>query len=77
MKKFLKLKGFGNKETHLIPLKNIIDSRFNDDCTSIMMIGGYKVNVVENEPTIMEMLDYFESESISEDDLWEAYSSPF
>lgn len=77
MKKFLKLKGFGNKEIHLIPLKNIVDIHFTDDCTSIMMIGGYKINVVENEPTIMEMLSYFESESISEDDLYVAYEPPF
>jgi len=77
MKKFLRLKGFGNKETHLIPLKNIVDIHFTDDFTSITLIGGYKVNVNENESDIMEMLGYFQFDSISVDDLWEAYNPPF
>ena len=77
MKKFLRLKGFGNKETRLIPLKNIVDIHFTNDFTSITLIGGYKVNVNENESDIMEMLGYFQFDSISVDDLWEAYNPPF
>lgn len=77
MKKFLRLKGFGNKETHLIPLKNIVDIHFTNDFTSITLIGGYKVNVNENESDIMEMLSYFQFDSISVDDLCEAYNPPF
>ncbi len=67
--KILEVTGFGNKEKHLIPLSNIINIHFEDRFTSIILAGGNKVNVIESESTIKEMLEYFESEIISENDL--------
>jgi len=67
--KILEVTGYGNKEKHLIPLKNIINIQFEDRFTSITLSGGFKVNVLESESTIEEMLDFFESKIISEDKL--------
>lgn len=71
--KILEVTGYGNKDKHLIPLKNIINIQFEGRFTSITLSGGFKVNVLESESTIKEMLEYFESETISEsrlEDFW-------
>jgi hypothetical protein len=72
--KILEVTGFGNSEKHLIPLNNIINIHFEDRFTSIILAGGNKVNIIETESTIKEMLEYFESDIISEVELkgfWE------
>lgn len=57
MKKFIEVTGFGNCEKHLISVDNIINIHFDSRYTSIILVGGFKVNVQENEEVIREILE--------------------
>ena len=57
MKKFIEVTGFGNGEKHLISVDNIINIHFDPRYTSIILVGGFKVNVQETEEVIREILE--------------------
>lgn len=57
MKKFIEVTGFGNSEKHLISVDNIINIHFDERYTSIILVGGFKVNVQETEEMIREILE--------------------
>ncbi len=57
MKKFIEVTGFGNGEKHLISVDNIINIHFDERYTSIILVGGFKVNVQETEEMIREILE--------------------
>jgi hypothetical protein len=56
--KFLKLKGYGNGHSHLIPLKSITDIEFETNYTSITLSSGRSVNVVENETEFEQIINF-------------------
>ena len=64
--KYLELTGYGNQRKHLIPLNKIVDIDFDNQYTSVGLSNGSRVNVVENESSIKEMLHYLEAKLVSE-----------
>ena len=65
--KFLELTGFGNKNKHLISLRSIADIEFQSNYTHISLNNGHSVNVVEDEQTIINMVNYLNGDIVSTD----------
>lgn len=65
--KFLELTGFGNKNKHLISLRSIADIEFQSNYTHISLTNGHVVNVIEDEQTIMSMINYLNGDIVSQD----------
>jgi hypothetical protein len=56
--KFLKLTGYGNGHSHLIPLKSITDIEFEINYTSVTLSSGRSVNVVETEKDFEKIINF-------------------
>lgn len=67
MAKYIELKGYGNKQTHLIPLNKITQIHFEKSFTSISLANGERVNVIEDEHAIKEMLGFHDVNLVSEE----------
>jgi len=65
--KFLELTGYGNKHKHLISLRSIADVEFLSQYTHINLNNGNSVNVIENQQTIINMVNYLSSDIVSQD----------
>ena len=55
--KYVKLTGWGNDKTHLIPLKAINSFSEEDKYTAIRLDNGFTINVQESFSMIEELLD--------------------
>jgi len=55
--KYIKLTGFGNNKTHLIPLKSISSFSEEDKYTAVRLSNGNAINVQESFAIIEELLD--------------------
>ena len=64
--KYLELTAWGNGKKHLIPLNKIVDFSFDEKYTTISLISGSYLNVIENEVAIKEMLHYLDVKLVSE-----------
>lgn len=67
--KYIEVNGWGNKRKHFIPLNKIVDFNFEETYTTISLVNGKTVNIVENESTIKEMLRYHQVNLVSEEDI--------
>lgn len=47
--RYLKLTGYNTNKTHLVPANAIAGVEFEDDYTTINLINGHSINVVETE----------------------------
>jgi hypothetical protein len=56
--KFIQVTGYGNNIKHIISLRSIADITFESQFTRIILTNGRMVNVIENESTILDMIDY-------------------
>jgi hypothetical protein len=56
--KFLKLTGYGNGHSHLVPLKSITDIEFEVNYTSVTLSSGRSVNVVETEKDFEKIINF-------------------
>ena len=56
--KFLKLTGYGNGHSHLVPLKSITDIEFEINYTSVTLSSGRSVNVVETEKDFEKIINF-------------------
>ena len=56
--KFLKLTGYGNGHSHLVPLKSITDIEFEVNYTSVTLSSGRSVNVVETEEDFEKIINF-------------------
>jgi hypothetical protein len=56
--KFIQVTGYGNNIQHLISIRSIADITFEPHYTQISLTNGKNVNVVEDESTILDMIDY-------------------
>jgi hypothetical protein len=56
--KFLKLTGYGNGHSHLVPLKSITDIEFEINYTSVTLSSGRSVNVVETEEDFEKIINF-------------------
>jgi hypothetical protein len=65
--KFLELTGYGNKHKHLVSLRSIADIEFQSNYTHISLTNGGSVNVIEDEQTIVSMVNYLNSDIVSQD----------
>lgn len=65
--KFLELTGYGNNHKHLISLRSIADVEFLSQYTHISLNNGNSVNVIEDEQTIISMVNYLSSDIVSQD----------
>jgi len=65
--KFLELTGYGNNHKHLISLRSIADVEFLSKYTHISLNNGNSVNVIEDEQTIISMVNYLSSDIVSQD----------
>ena len=65
--KFLELTGYGNNHKHLISLRSIADIEFESKYTHISLNNGTSVNVIEDEQTIMSMINYLNGDIVSQD----------
>ena len=65
--KFLEVTGFGNKHKHLISLRSIADIEFLPQYTHINLNNGNSVNVIEDEKTILSMVNYLNGDIVSQD----------
>lgn len=65
--KFLELTGFGNKNKHFVSLRSIADIEFQSNYTHISLNNGHVVNVIEDEQTIVSMINYLSSDIVSQD----------
>jgi len=55
--KYVKLTGWGNSKTHLIPLKAITDFSEENQYTSVRLYSGTVINVQESFSMVEEILD--------------------
>ena len=67
--KFLKLTGYGNSHSHLIPLKSITDIEFETNYTSVTLSSGRSVNVVETEEDFEKIINFSGGYIINENSL--------
>lgn len=65
--KFLELTGYGNKHKHLISLRSIADIEFLPQYTHISLNNGASVNIIEDEQTIISMVNYLNGDIVSQD----------
>ena len=65
--KFLELTGYGNKHKHLVSLRSIADIEFETKYTHISLNNGTSVNVIEDEQTIISMVNYLNGDIVSQD----------
>ena len=56
--KFLKLTGYGNGHSHLVPLKSSTDIEFEINYTSVTLSSGRSVNVVETEEDFEKIINF-------------------
>jgi hypothetical protein len=75
--KYIEVTGWGNTRKHLIPLNKIVDFNFEEQYTTISLVNGRVINVIENELVIKEMLDYHKVNLVSEEDLHTLDELPF
>jgi len=75
--KYIEVTGWGNRHKHLIPLNKIVDFNFEEQYTTISLVNGKVVNIIEDELVIKEMLDYHEVNLVSEEDLSTLDELPF
>jgi len=69
--KYVKLTGWGNSKTHLIPLKAITDFIEEDQYTSVRLYSGTVINVQESFSMVEEILDLAGAEVYDADDVEE------
>jgi len=55
--KYIKLTGWGNNKTHLIPVNKITCFTDEGKYTSVRLVSDNTVNVIENIGTVEELLD--------------------
>ena len=55
--KYIKLTGWGNNKTHLIPVNKITCFTDEEKYTSVRLVSDAAINVNENIGTIEELLD--------------------
>jgi len=75
--KYIEVTGWGNRRKHLISLNKIVDFNFEEQYTTISLVNGKVVNIIEDELVIKEMLDYHEVNLVSEEDLSTLDELPF
>ena len=75
--KYIEVTGWGNRRKHLIPLNKIVDFNFEEQYTTISLVNGRVINVIETESTIKEMLKYHQVNLVSEEDLSTLDELPF
>jgi hypothetical protein len=75
--KYIEVTGWGNTRKHLIPLNKIVDFNFEEQYTTISLVNGRVINVIENELVIKEMLDYHKVNLVSKEDLHTLDELPF
>jgi len=75
--KYIEVTGWGNRRKHFIPLNKIVDFNFEEQYTTISLVNGRVVNVIETESTIKEMLKYHQVNLVSEEDLSTLDELPF
>ena len=69
--KYVKLTGWGNSKTHLIPLKAINSFSEEDKYTAIRLDNGSTINVQESFSMIEELLDLAGAKVYDADDVEE------
>ena len=69
--KYVKLTGWGNSKTHLIPLKAITDFSEENQYTSVRLYSGTVINVQESFSMVEEILDLDGAEVYDADDVEE------
>ena len=55
--KYIKLTGWGNNKTHIIPLRAITNFSEEDKYTSVRLYSGTVINVQESFSMVEEILD--------------------
>ena len=65
--KYIELTAWGNGKKHLIPLNKIIDFNFDEKYTTLSLISGSYLNVIENQEQITEILTYVGAKIVSID----------
>ena len=59
--------GYGNNHKHLISLRSIADIELLPQYTHINLNNGNSVNVIEDEQTIISMVNYLNGDIVSQD----------
>ena len=65
--KYIEVTAWGNNKKHLIPLNKIVDFNFEDKYTTLSLISGSHLNVIENQEQITEILTYVGAKIVSID----------
>jgi len=71
--KYIEVTGWGNRRKHFIPLNKIVDFNFEEQYTTISLVNGRVINVIETESTIKEMLKYHQVNLVNEEDIHTFY----
>ena len=71
--KYIEVTGWGNHRKHLIPLNKVVDFNFEKDYTTISLVNGKTVNIIENEFTIKEMLGFHNVNLVNEEQIHTLY----
>jgi len=71
--RFIEVTEWGNNHKHAISLEKVVDFEFRSNFTSIALISGKNVNVLELESTIKEMLSYHNVSLVNEKDIHTFY----
>ena len=72
--KYIEVTGWGNHRKHLIPLNKVVDFNFEKDYTTISLVNGKTVNIIENEFTIKEMLGFHNVNLVNEEKIHTLYN---
>ena len=72
--KYIEVTGWGNHRKHLIPLNKVVDFNFEKDYTTISLVNGKTVNIIENEFTIKEMLGFHNVNLVNEEQIHTLYN---
>lgn len=67
--KYVKLTGYGNNKTHLIPVNKITCFTDEGAYTAVRLVSDNTVNVIENIGTVEELLDLAGAEFYEELDI--------
>ena len=65
--KYIEVTAWGNGKKHLIPINKIVDFNFEDKYTTLNLISGSYLNVIENQEQIEKLLTWHGVKIVSTD----------
>lgn len=78
--KYIEVTAWGNNKKHLLPLNKIIDFTFEDKYTTLGLVSGSHLNILETKEQIEEILNWHGAKIVNYDTITqyqEEYSATY